>query len=184
MKTIFKITVIFFVLANTAFAQKYITKNGKISFYSDAPAEKIEALNNQVNTALDVTTGELVFKVLIKSFEFKNALMQEHFNEDYMESNDFPTSTFKGKVTNINEINFTKNGKYKTQVEGELMIHGVTKKTEQTGSFDIVDGKITATAKFNVALKDYNIKIPSTVVSNIAEIIEITVNVTMEAVKK
>lgn len=171
------------MITGNVFAQKYLTKNGKISFFSDAPAEKIEAHNNQVNTALDITTGEFVFKVLIKSFEFKNALMQEHFNENYLESGKYPNSTFKGKVTNLSEINFTKNGTYKANVEGDLTIHGVTQKIKQSGFFEVKDGKISANSKFSVALKDYDIKIPNTVISNIAENIEITVNVSLEAIK-
>lgn len=183
MKKTITIAIILTMITGNIFSQKYLTKTGKISFYSDAPTEKIEALNNQVNTALDITTGDFVFKVLIKSFEFKNALMQEHFNENYMESGKFPTSTFKGKVTNIADINFTKNGTYKAVIEGDLMIHGVTKKISHSGSFEVKDGKILANAKFNVALKDYEIKIPNTVISSIAEIIEITVNVSLEIVK-
>lgn len=183
MKNTIKIAIILMMITGNVFAQKYLTKNGKISFFSDAPAEKIQAFNNQVNTALDVTTGEIVFKVLIKSFEFENALMQEHFNENYLESGKFPNSTFKGKVTNLSDINFTKNGTYKALVSGELMIHGVAKKIEQSGFFEVKDGKVLANSKFNIALKDYDIKIPNTVLTNIAEIIEITVNVTLETVK-
>ena len=184
MKNLIKIAIILVMMTGHVFAQKYLTKNGKISFFSDAPAEKIEAHNNQVNTALDVTTGEFVFKVLIKSFEFENALMQEHFNENYMESGKFPNSTFKGKVTNLSEIDFTKNGTYKTVVEGDLMIHGVTKKIKQSGFFEVKDGKIIANSKFSIALKDYDIKIPNTVLLNIAENVEITVNVSLETIKK
>jgi len=183
MKLLIKIAIILVMITGNVFAQKYLTKNGKISFFSDAPAEKIEAHNNQVNTALDITTGEFVFKVLIKSFEFKNALMQEHFNENYLESGKYPNSTFKGKVTNLSEINFTKNGTYKANVEGDLTIHGVTQKIKQSGFFEVKDGKISANSKFSVALKDYDIKIPNTVISNIAENIEITVNVSLEAIK-
>ena len=93
-------------------AQKYMTKNGNIKFYSETPMETIEATNNQVNAALDTQTGDLVFKVLIKSFQFEKALMQEHFNENYMESDKMPNSTFKGKVTNLSAIDFTKEGTY------------------------------------------------------------------------
>ena len=184
MKFSIKIVAVLLMLTGNVFAQKYLTKNGKITFFSDAPTEKIEALNNQVNSALDITTGDLVFKVLIKSFEFKNALMQEHFNENYLESSKFPNSTFKGKVTNLSEINFAKNGTYKTSVEGDLMIHGVTQKIKQSGFFEVKDGKIMANAKFTIALKDYDIKIPNAVITSVAETVEITVNVTLETVKK
>lgn len=183
MKNIIKLTIILLMISGSVFGQKYITKNGKITFFSDAPAEKIEGHNNQVNTALDITTGDLVFKVLMKSFEFENALMQEHFNENYVESDKFPTATFKGKITNLSEINFTKNGKYKALVDGDLTIHGVTKKVKHFGTFEIKDGKILVNAKFSIALKDYNVKIPNTVLKNIAEIVDITVDVSLDKIK-
>jgi len=183
MKNLIKISVILVMITGNVFAQKHLTKNGKISFFSDAPAEKIEAVNNQVNTSLNTTTGELVFNVLIKSFEFKNALMQEHFNANYLESDKFPSSTFKGIVTNLNEINFAKNGTYKVNVEGELTIHGITKKINQSGFFEVKDGKISANSKFNIALKDYDVKIPAKSIANISEVIEITANVSLEKVK-
>ena len=81
-----------------AFSQKYLTKNGSIRFYSETPMETIQADNKQVNSALDVQTGDFVFKVLIKSFLFEKALMQEHFNENYMESDKMPDATFTGKI--------------------------------------------------------------------------------------
>ena len=111
MKTILRFVTVFLMLTSCVFAQKYITKNGKINFYSDAPMEKIEAKNNEVKAALDASTGDIVFQVLITSFEFKQALMQEHFNENYMESPKFPNSTFKGKINNLKDINFSKNGR-------------------------------------------------------------------------
>ena len=119
------------MLSSSVFAQKYMTKNGKITFNSDAPMEKIEGKNNQVKVIIDATTGDLAFQVLITSFEFKQALMQEHFNENYMESPKYPNSLFKGKITNAKDVNFTKNGKYNAVVEGDLTIHGVTKKVKK-----------------------------------------------------
>jgi polyisoprenoid-binding protein YceI len=180
MKKLISILLILFFITPMAFSQKYITKNGKISFYSDAPMEKIEAHNSQVNAALDASTGDLVFRVLMKSFIFEKALMQEHFNENYVESDKYPNSTFKGKIQNIKNIDFTKNGKHNVIVEGDLTIHGVTQKVKHPGTIEIKDGKVIAMSKFSIELKDYNIKIPKNVLKNIAEIIEITVNVNMD----
>jgi len=180
MKNLIKITAILFMISGSVFGQIYKTKNGKISFFSDGQSEKIEAINNQASAALDATKGDLVFKVLMKSFEFEKALMQEHFNENYVESAKFPDATFKGKVINISEINFAKNGKYKAFVEGDMKIHGVTKKVKQNGSIEVKDGKIIIIAKFPIILKDYNIKIPKAVINNIAENVDITVNTTLE----
>ena len=164
-------------------AQKYITKTGFIRFFSQASLEKIEANNKQVNSALDITTGDFIFKVLMKSFEFEKALMQEHFNENYVESDKFPNASFKGKVTNLKDINFTKNGTYQATIDGDLTIHGVTKKVQEKGTFDVKDGKIIGQSKFNISLKDYNVIIPKTVVNNISDMIEITVDVSLEKLK-
>lgn len=167
-----------------ACGQKYVTKNGLIRFYSDAPLEKIEAINNQVNAALDTETGEFVFQVLMKSFLFEKALMQDHFNENYIESDRYPNSMFVGKIINLSEINFQKNGSYNVRVEGKLTIHGVTRDISQEGAFKISEGKITARSVFPIKLKDYNVRIPNAVVNNISETIEITVDATLELLNR
>lgn len=184
MKKMLGLFIILLIAGGSAEAQKYLTKTGKIRFFSDAPLEKIEAVNNQVNAVLDVATGDMVFKVLIKSFVFEKALMQEHFNENYMESDKFPTSTFSGKVTNIAEMDFDKDAKYTAQVEGTLTIHGVSRPVKTTGTLEAIDGKIMGKSIFTVNVKDYDIKIPSAVVKNIAETIEITVDVVLEKLNK
>ena len=181
MKNSIKIIAILFIGIFSAYsvqAQKYMTKNGNIKFYSETPMETIEANNNQVNAALDSQTGDLVFKVLIKSFQFEKALMQEHFNENYLESDKFPNSTFQGKVTNLSSVNFAKEGTYEATIEGDLTIHGVTKKISEKGTFTVKAGdKIQGNSKFNVKPADYDIKIPGAVVKNIAEILEVTVDI-------
>ncbi len=183
MKTFLRFATLLLMLTSSVYAQKYITKNGKIDFYSDAPMEKIEGKNNQVKAALDATTGDIVFQVLITSFEFKQALMQEHFNENYMESPKFPNSIFKGKITNLKDINFTKNGKYIAVVEGDLTIHGTSKQVKQTGTIEIKDGKVIVYSKFNIAIKDYNISIPGAVAGKIANNVQVTADVTMDPKK-
>jgi polyisoprenoid-binding protein YceI len=180
MKKVLFLVSILSVLTLGAQAQKYLTKTGKIKFHSDAPLEKIEAINNQVNAALDVTTGDFVFKVIIKSFEFEKALMQEHFNENYLESAKFPNAQFIGKVTNISEMNFTKNASFDAKVEGTLTMHGVKKPIKATGTLQSKDGKILGKSTFKLKVKDYDIAIPTAVVKNIAEDVEVTVDVTLE----
>ena len=184
MKRIKLLSIVFILLATAGYSQKYITKNGYIKFYSETPVETIEAHNRQVNSALDIATGDFVFKVLIKSFEFEKALMQEHFNENYMESDKMPDATFTGKITNLAAIDFTKDGKYEATIEGDLKIHGVTKKVTEKGTFEVSGGKITGKSVFMVHLADYKIKIPNTVVNNIAEDIQVTVEVNLEQLKK
>ena len=165
-------------------AQKFITKSGYIKFYSETPMETIEAENKTVNSAYDHKSGMIVFKVLIKSFHFEKALMQEHFNENYMESDAFSSSTFKGTIINNSDIKLTKFGKIEVDIKGALTIHGVKQEVETKGLMNIQDGSILATAKFEVKPADYGIKIPGAVVKNIAETIEITVDVDLKELKK
>lgn len=181
-----KKTILFIVLGialtNGVFAQRYLTKTGSVSFFSKAPLENLEAHNSQVNSALDLKTGDFVFKVLMKSFEFEKALMQEHFNENYVESDKYPNATFKGKVVNIGQLDLTKNGSYNAEVDGDLTIHGITRPVKETGTFEVKDGKVNGKSKFTILLADYNISVPAPVVDNIAKEIEITVDVMLEKV--
>jgi polyisoprenoid-binding protein YceI len=147
-------------------------------FYSYTPIEEIEAHNRQVVSILDAATGDLQFNLLVKSFEFKVALMQEHFNENYMESDKFPKSSFKGKITNLDKIDFKKDGIYPAEVSGDLTIHGVTKTVSATGTMEIKAKTINAKAEFTVSPKDYNIEIPALVENHIAKSIDINVDVT------
>jgi len=165
-------------LLSTADAQKYITRDGYISFFSSTPLEDIKADNNQVASVLDISTGDMVFQVLIKSFRFEKALMQEHFNENYMESDKFPRSTFTGKITNIGSIELTKNGTYTVTVEGNLTMRDVTKKVTSQGTLEVAQGLIIAESKFNITPEDYGIRILAVVRNNIAKIIEVTVKMT------
>jgi len=180
MKKITTILAIMLFTATLANAQKYMTKGGTIKFSSDTPMEKIEGVNRQVNSALDFTTGNFVFKVLIRGFEFEKALMQEHFNENYMESEKFPNSTFNGKIINIKEVNLVKDGVYKVVAEGDLFMHGITNKVKVNGTLEVKAGKVLGVATFNVAPKDYNITIPAAVIKNISEAIKVDVNIALD----
>ncbi|MFM2327543.1 MAG: hypothetical protein RIR31_1745 [Bacteroidota bacterium] len=175
MKKLFFASFFIFSAAFVNAQNIYMTKTGKVSFYSRAKSlEKVEADNNEVSSILNTQTGDLVFAILVKSFHFESALMEEHFNENYVESNKFPKSTFKGKISNLSLVNFTKDGAYPVTVEGDLTLHGVTKKMTSTGSITVKGGKIAAFSKFSVKLKDHNISIPSLVKDKISEDIDIT----------
>ena len=176
--------LIVILLTMTATAQNYLTRNAKTTFFSTAPIENIEAVNNEVTSVLNTTKGEFGFVVLIKSFKFKKALMEEHFNENYMESNTYPKASFKGMITDLSNVSFIKDGKYSVTVKGDLSIHGVTKSVEIPGTITITQGIISISSKFKVKVKDYNIRIPSTVVNNIAEIVDVTVDAKYEPYKK
>jgi hypothetical protein len=163
---------------------KYFTRTGHISFYSRTPLEDIQASNRQVASILDFASGEIVFSVLMKSFEFPKALMQEHFNENYIESDKYPKSTFKGKITNVQSVNLQKNGLYPVEVEGELTLHGVSRPLKTAGTLEVKDNKVYGKSKFTVTVADYHIQIPKLVRDNIAKTIDIQVDMVYEPMKQ
>lgn len=156
---------------------KYFTKKAKVSFYSEAEEENIEAHNSRSISIFEKETESLEFSVLVKSFIFEKALMQEHFNENYMESDKFPKAKFKGKAEGLSKVDLSKDGTVKLPVTGNLIMHGVTKEVSTIMTFTVKSGKISAQSEFNVLLKDYNIKIPNVVGKKIAEEITIKVNI-------
>jgi len=163
--------------------EKYFTKTGRIEFFSKSPMEDIEARNKSVAAVLDSKSGALQFSVLMRGFEFEKALMQEHFNENYVESNKYPKAEFKGSVTNNSEVNYSVDGTYPVKVAGTLTIHGVTQKVQTTGTIKVAGGKIEAVSSFNIKLSDYKIKIPSVVKDKVSNNIKITVDCKMEPLK-
>ena len=166
-----------FALMNShADAQVYYTKNGSVSFFSKTSLENIDAENNQVISVLNGETGMLQFTLLNNAFHFPKAKMEADFNEDYMESDKYPRSTFKGTITNVSDVNFNKDGSYAVKVNGNLTIHGVTKNISAPGTIVIKNGNVSATSSFKVLVRDYKIKIPSIVSNKIAESIEVKVS--------
>jgi hypothetical protein len=157
-------------------AQKYMTKTGYIGFFSHTPMEDIKGDNNQVAGIIDISTGEMVFQALIKSFHFDRALMEEHFNENYMESDKYPKSIFKGKITNLASVDLSKNGKYDVTVEGDLTIHDVTNKISAKGTLEVTSDGINANSKFSIVPEDYKIVIPSVVREKIDKNLEVTIS--------
>ncbi|MDQ3016049.1 MAG: YceI family protein [Bacteroidota bacterium] len=156
-------------------SQKYFSKTGKIAFHSDAPMEKIEATNTTASTVLDASTGNYEWAVLIQGFKFDKSLMQEHFNENYMESGTYPKAKFKGKVDNISSVNFKKDGDYPVNVSGQMEIHGVTKPVSSTGVITVKGGSISAKSDMTILIADYGIVIPKLVADNIAKTVDIKV---------
>jgi polyisoprenoid-binding protein YceI len=172
------------ISGSVSFAQdRFYTKTGKISFYSKAPLEEIEGKNKTVTAVLDSKSGALQFAVQMKGFEFEKQLMQQHFNENYVESDKYPKAEFRGSITNNSEINYSKDGTYTANVAGKLTIHGVTKDVSTTGTVKVDGGKIDANSTFNVLISDYNIKIPSIVKDKISNSIKVTVDCDLEPLK-
>lgn len=155
----------------------FFTKNGIVSFFSSTPLENIDAKNSSVASKINSQTGDMEFQMLIKGFEFKKASMQQHFNDkDYMDSDNYPKSTFKGKITDLSKVNFKKDGAYSVTVEGDLTIHGVTKKISTSGTITVAGEKLNSKATFTVVLKDYNVSVPSFVSKKVAESVQVKVD--------
>jgi polyisoprenoid-binding protein YceI len=177
MKVVFSLMVLLLcVLSFRSIAQQvYFTRTGRIDFHAGTSLEDIDAINNEVTSVLDVSKGELAFSVLIKSFHFRRSLMEEHFNENYLESNKYPKSTFKGRIVNKDKVKFTENGTYTAQVEGDLTIHGVTNPVSSTATFTVDGKQIKAGATFMIKVNDYKIEIPGVVADNISRQVSIAV---------
>ena len=176
--------VLLAVSANGLFAQdKFYTKSGKIDFFSKAALEDIEAKNKTVSALLDSKSGSLQFSVLMKSFDFEKALMQEHFNSDYVESDKYPKAEFKGSIINNSNINYSKPGTYNVRVKGELTLHGVTRIVETNGTIKVDGDHLEANSSFDITLSDYNIKLQSVVKNRISKTIKINVDCKLEPLK-
>jgi len=165
------------LFAFTPAGKVYLTHTGHIWFFAGTSMEDINADNFQVASNLNGGTGDMAFSVLVKGFQFRRALMQEHFNENYMESDKYPKSTFKGKIKDISSVNFDKNGTYKVNVSGELNIHGVAKAVSAPGTITVSADSVHEKSEFTIALKDYNIEIPSVVENKISKTVQIHVDV-------
>lgn len=164
--------------ASSLAAQSSLSRSGTISFFSDAPLEKIEARNSQVIAKIDTRKGTLEFALLIKAFQFEKALMKKQFNEDYLHSDRFPEATFSGQILNLTAINFNKDGTYPVTVNGVLFLHGVKQRITEKGTLEVKDGKVKKLrSSFSVALKEYEIKTPLILKDKIAQNIQIEVDV-------
>jgi len=178
MKRPFFLLLAFFsltALSHSHAQSKFMTKTGRVSFFSASPIEDIEAKNQQVAAVLDFAGSQLAFSVPIKAFVFKRTLMQEHFNENYMESDKFPKATFSGRFVGFDAATLATAGPHNVQVQGDLTLHGVTHHMEAPASVELKDGQLLAFAVFAVATADYNIEIPLLVRSNIAKIVTVRV---------
>jgi len=162
---------------------KYFTREGNIYFTSTSTVEKIEATNKKVTSIIDTETGQIEFAVLMKAFEFEKALMQEHFNENYVESDKFPKAVFKGAIVNKGDVKWTTDGTYPVKVSGKMTLHGVTKDITTDGTIEVKGGKVLAKAAFSLLLKDYNIEIPKLVADKISESVNVKVDLNLDPYK-
>ena len=183
MKKLPALAAFFLLLAAPLTAQRFFTRDAKVYFDATSPLEKIEATTKSGTCVLDTQTGKMEWKVLIKGFQMEKALMQEHFNENYLESSKFPNAQFKGAITNLNEVNFKQDGKSATTVKGQLTIHGVTREVEIPGTVKVNGGVITLFSTFQVDAADYGISIPGVVREKIAKEIKVSVEALLQPMK-
>jgi hypothetical protein len=171
-----KIIILVFLLSNLKSFSQLLFKadSGEITFYSYAPIEDIKATSKQINSFINFSTNEFAFMIPIRSFHFEKSLMEEHFNEKYMESDKFPQATFKGTIDQ--KIDPSKDGKYDVTATGKMNIHGVENDISEPGQIEIKGDKINVTTDFHVAIKDYNITIPQILFNNIADTIDVKLN--------
>ncbi len=151
--------VVFATVLLTASAQKQITKTGTIEIFSETPLFTIEGTNKKVASILNTENGEVVASTLVRSFKFHEALVEEHFNENYMESHAFPKSIFKGRIIDFSSLDLSKDGTYDIMIEGKLTIHGETNYVKENGTITFADGIISASTEFPVSLKAYKIRV-------------------------
>ena len=181
MKTKYALFICLFLVSFINGQDRFLTKNGLVTFFSESPMENIEAKNNQVLSIVDATTSKMAISILMKSFMFEKALMQEHFNENYVESDKFPKAIFKGEILNFNTITSLESN---VSVKGKLTIHGKTKdviiKTVAKKTAD----SILITGVFYIDLEDFGVEIPSVVKNNIAKKIKVSFNFNHKPYKK
>lgn len=178
MRLRISMSVLLMAIAFSSFGQKLACRNGYVKFFSAAALENIEAENNLVTSVLDLSTGKFAFLVKIKSFQFEKALMQEHFNENYLMSDEFPKATFKGAIENFEELDFTKDGTFTANFKGTMQIKGKDKEISEPATITIKDGAVSLGSDFTIKASDYGVEIPAAKKDNISENLKITVKIT------
>ena len=181
MKLLITIFCCFLFVGMSNSQERYLTKSGTINFFSKTALEDITADNDQVLSIVDATRGKMAISILMKSFLFKKALMQEHFNENYVESDKYPKATFKGDILNFDAVSETAS---LLKVKGILTIHGVSKEIMIEANFTKINDAILVVGGFMINLADFDVEIPAVVAKNIAKNIKVTFNFNHTPYKK
>ena len=173
-----RLILICLLFSTPLIAQQYYCNNGSVSFFSEAPIENIEAVNNEVSAIVDSQTGGFAFRLKIEDFTFPNSLMQEHFNESYLESEKYPLSTFTGSIAGFSELDLSK--QHNLKVKGELTVHGISKNTEMIANAQLKNGNLHISSTFDVVLDNYDVDIPKIMMYKIAEVIQVVVDMKLQ----
>jgi hypothetical protein len=176
MKKISVLLIVAIIGSLSINAQKYKTTEGQIEIFSKTPIFTIEGMNKKVASIINFETGDIVATTLVRSFKFHEALVEDHFNENYMESEKYPKASFKGKITNIKDVDLKKNGEYKVTIKGDLTLHGQTNPIEVPGTLTVKDGKLSGKTVFNVSLAGYKIHVEENYKDAIKDEIRLNVN--------
>ena len=173
-----RLILICLLLSTQLIAQQYYTNKGKVSFFSEAPIENISAINEDVSAIIDSQTGGFAFRLKIEDFTFPNSLMQEHFNESYLESEKYPLSTFTGVVDNFSDLDLST--KQNFVVNGSLSMHGISKDAQMKATAQMINDELHISSTFDVALDDFDIDIPKIMMYKIAEVIQVVVDMKLQ----
>lgn len=184
MKRLLFLPIFMLLAAGPAMAQgRYLTKTGRVTFFSASPIEDIEAQSQQAGAMIDLSSGQVAFSIPVRSFTFKRTLMQEHFNENYLESEKYPKATFTGQLTNAAQVlKLLPKATQNVEVEGQLTLHGVTHKVAVSGTLQLRDNQLVVFAYFNIAPADYGIDVPLLVREHIAKSVSVRVSMACDAV--
>ena len=182
MRKILSVLSLFTLIGTASVAQVYTAKSGSAAFFSKAPLENIEATSTSVQSILNTSTKSIAFIISIRSFQFQKDLMQEHFNEKYMESDKFPNATYSGKINE--DIDLSKDGSYNVTSTGKIAMHGQEKEITSPGTFTVKNGEAILQSNFKLAVADFKIEIPQLLFQNIADTVDVKLNVTYQSYKK
>ena len=172
--------IIFLVLTVPLFGDDiYFTRSGTISFFSSTPIEDIKAINEQTTCVLDLETGDLSFRIPIRGFIFKNGMMQEHFNENYLESDMYPNASFTGSIEGWKDITLTEKLQ-PVSLKGTMTIHGISKDIAESGNILMKENRVIGAATFKITAADYKIEIPKIIRDNIARVVDVTVELSLK----
>lgn len=165
-----------FLIVSNLSAQKYFTKTGTVTFEASVPSfEEVKAINNKTTAILNTETGEIAALCLIKAFRFKIALMEEHFNENYAESDTYPKATFKGIIEKFSFNELSEEPKEYT-INGELTFHGKKVIISSLSKIFFLDGKIIIQSNFTTSIDKYNINLSKTVLKKVAKAVDVSIN--------
>ena len=172
--------IIFLVLTVPLFGKDiYFTRSGSVSFFSSTPIEDIRAINEQTTCVLDLETGDVSFRIPIRGFIFKNGLMQEHFNENYLESDTYPNASFTGSIEGWKDITLSETLQ-PVSLKGTMTIHGVSKEIAESGNILMKEDRVIGAATFKINVADYKIEIPKILRENIAKVVDVSVDISLK----